>query len=166
MVASSSMVAAALTSSAVIGPSARSESRCAILAAASSSSFGNALKMPPGDFPVTIAHVANVTRSAASRGGMSELSASATACWLSACAAAARLGCAAGAAGPDGLVGGGGIGASEAGAGAVTAAGVAPDNIAACSLAISSAVWVFWCSCRSCTSSRCSIAYSMSFSTL
>ena len=81
------------TSSAVIGPSARSESRCAILAAASSSSLGSGLKMPPADLPVTIAQVAKATRSAASRGGMSELSALATASWLSASAAAAGSAC-------------------------------------------------------------------------
>ena len=34
--------------------------------------------MPPGDLPVTMAHVANVTRSAASRGGTSAPSASVT----------------------------------------------------------------------------------------
>ena len=80
------------TSSAVIGPSARSESRCAIFAALSSSSLGSVLKMPPGDLPVTIAQVAKVTRSAASRGGMSALSALATASWLSASAAPFRSG--------------------------------------------------------------------------
>jgi hypothetical protein len=109
------------TSSAVIGPSARSESRCAIFAAVSLSSFGNVLKMPPGDFPVTIAQVANVTRSAASRGGMSELRALATASWLSASAAAARFGwppLADGPDGPEGFVGGGGMGMSDAGGGA------------------------------------------------
>jgi hypothetical protein len=91
-------------------PSARSESRSASFAAVSPSTPGNALKMPPGDLPVTIAQVANVTRSAASRGGTSEPSASATACWLSTCAAAAAadnrppfL------SGPPGFVGGGGM---------------------------------------------------------
>ncbi len=129
------------TSSAVIGPSARSESRCAILAAASASSLGNVLKMPPGDLPVTTAQVANVTRSAASRGGMSEFSALATVSWLSASAAAAKFGLPL-AEGPDGSVGGGGIGASEAGGAgtsdAVGAAGVAPVSSSACALAISS----------------------------
>ena len=57
------MVADVRTSSTVIGPSARSESRCAIFAAVASSSSGSGLKMPPADLPVTIAHVANVTRS-------------------------------------------------------------------------------------------------------
>jgi hypothetical protein len=74
------MVGADFTSSAVMVPSARSDSRSAILAAVSSSSVGSSLKMPPGDLPVTIAQVANVSRSAASRGGTSEPSASATAC--------------------------------------------------------------------------------------
>ena len=72
----------------------------------SSSSLGSGLKMPPGDLPVTIAQVAKVTRSAASRGGTSELSASATACWLSASAAApARFGLAPLVAGPTGPTG-------------------------------------------------------------
>ena len=83
MVASASMVGAFFTSSAVIVPSARSESRCAIFSAVSSSSAGSGLKMPPGDLPVTMAHVANVTRSAASRGGTSAPSASVTASCVS-----------------------------------------------------------------------------------
>ena len=37
------------------------------MTAVASSTFGSSLKMPPGDLPVTMAHVANVTRSAASR---------------------------------------------------------------------------------------------------
>ena len=49
--ASASMFSDVSTSSVVIGPSARSESRCAILAALSPSSLGNGLKMPPGDLP-------------------------------------------------------------------------------------------------------------------
>ena len=87
--ASASMVGAVFTSSAVMVPSARSESRCAIFSAVSSSSAGSALKMPPGDLPVTIAHVANVTRSAASRGGTSAPSASVTASCVSTWAAIA-----------------------------------------------------------------------------
>ncbi len=87
MVASASMVGAVLTSSAVTVPSTRSERRCAIFSAVASSSAGSALKMPPGDVPVTMAHVANVTRSAASRGGTSVPSASVTACWVSTFAA-------------------------------------------------------------------------------
>src|ERR1700761_2424935 len=127
------------TSSALIGPSARSDRRCAILAAVSPSSLGSGLKMPPGDLPVTIAQVAKVTRSAASRGGTSELSALATASWLS---APARLGLVPFVVwpdGPDGLVGGGGIEMSDAGgsacgsgAGAAADSGVAPLSSAAC----------------------------------
>ena len=64
-------------------PSARSDRRGAIFSAVASFSAGNALKMPPGDLPVTIAHVANVTRSAASRGGTSAPSASVTASCVS-----------------------------------------------------------------------------------
>ena len=115
-VASASMVGAVLTSSAVIGalgafrkplrPSSRRSS---------SSSSGSALKMPPGDLPVTIAHVANVTRSAASRGGTSEPSASVTACCVSTVRepAAAAVGLVAQA--PTGLVGGGGIARTRSG---------------------------------------------------
>ena len=89
MVASASMVGEFFTSSTVMVPSARSVSRAAIFSAVSSSSVGSALKMPPGDLPVTMAHVANVTRSAASRGGTSEPSASATASCVSTWAAIA-----------------------------------------------------------------------------
>ena len=67
-VANFSMVVAAFTSSTVIVPSARSDSRSAILAAVASSTFGSSLKIPPGDLPVTMAHVAKVTRSAAFAG--------------------------------------------------------------------------------------------------
>jgi len=45
------------SSSTVTVPSARSESRSAILAAVSSSTAGSSLKMPPGLLPVTIAQV-------------------------------------------------------------------------------------------------------------
>ena len=125
------MVGAELTSSAVMVPSARSESRCATLSRRLASSLGSALKMPPGDLPVTIAHVAKVTRSAASRGGTSASSASATACWLS---TGGRGGQAApvppprsaGAAGrPRGSVGGGGMLAALGSAGAASESGSA-----------------------------------------
>src|SRR4051812_7606572 len=121
VVASASIVVAPVTSSTLIGPSARSESRCATFAAASASSLGSSLKMPPGDLPVTIAHVANVNLSAASRGGTSEFSASEMACWFSAAAAAARFGSAgldsATAFGPAGFEGGGGGGTAPGPAG-------------------------------------------------
>src|SRR5690349_680405 len=111
------MVVADFTSSTVIVPSARSESLSANLVAAVSSSLGSGLKMPPGDLPVTIAHVANVTRSAASRGGTSAPSASVTASWVRTLAAAAAAVAvltpgslaAFGPVGPEGSVGGGGI---------------------------------------------------------
>ena len=83
MLASASIVGEFFTSSTLIVPSARSVSRAANFSAVSSSSSGSALKMPPGDLPVTIAHVANVTRSAASRGGTSAPSASVTASCVS-----------------------------------------------------------------------------------
>ena len=117
--------------------------------------------MPPGDLPVTIAHVANVTRSAASRGGTSAPSASVTASWVSTFDAAATVDCdgaapaatheacdGTGAADPDGSVGGGGIGAPPdwvsgsacgSGAGAAIVVGLAPLSTVACSLASSAA---------------------------
>ena len=189
------MVAAAFTCSTVMVPSARSESRSAILAAVSSLIFGSSLKMPPGDLPVTMAQVAKVIRSAASRGGTSVPRASTTACWLRALPATAAGDWAfpataaddwaEGPAGSDGG-GGGGSGAGGGGAGgggaggggasdwssgclaaslAASSGGSSPDAIAACSAAICSGVSVFWCSCNSDTVSRFSIAYSMSFST-
>ena len=66
-------------------PSARSVSRAAIFSAVSSSSVGSGLKMPPGDLPVTMAR--RERHPAASRGGTSEPSASATASCVSTCAA-------------------------------------------------------------------------------
>ena len=66
---------------------------------------GSGLKMPPGDLPVTIAHVANVTRSAASRGGTSAPSASVTASWVSTCAAAGPAARRCSARGPSGRPG-------------------------------------------------------------
>ena len=86
------MVLAAVTCSTVIVPSQRSVSRAAILVAVSPSILGSSLKMPPGDLPVTMAQVAKVTRSAASRGGTSAPSASTTACWVRTLAAAAAGG--------------------------------------------------------------------------
>ncbi|CKR05584.1 Uncharacterised protein [Mycobacterium tuberculosis] len=144
--ASASMFDDVSTSSAVIGPSARSESRCAILAAASSSSLGSSLKMPPGDLPVTIAQVAKVTRSAASRGGTSTLS-----------AGPVGFGC-------SPFCGDGSATPASESTGSVLP--TLPCSNSAWARAISSAVWVFWCSCSCCTSSRCSTAYSISFSTL
>ncbi|SIL40197.1 Uncharacterised protein [Mycobacteroides abscessus subsp. abscessus] len=84
------MVGASLTSSAGISPSARCDRRSANFSAVASSILGSALKMLPGDSPVTMAHVANATRSAASRGGTSALSASAMASWFMAAAALAN----------------------------------------------------------------------------
>ena len=143
------MVGDVLTCSAVIGPSARSESRWAIFSAVSSSSSGSAVKMPPGDLPVTIAHVANVTRSDASRGGTSEFSASATACWFSAVAAVARSGCSRG--GPCGLSGGGGGGGVAGGASSPASSACAPAGLPPpAAVPISSAVCVCWYSCSCC----------------
>ncbi len=62
------MVLAERTCSTETVPSARSDSRSDSLVAVSTSTKGSSLKMPPGDLPVTIAQVAKVTRSAASRG--------------------------------------------------------------------------------------------------
>src|SRR6185312_4310745 len=115
--------------------------------------------IPPGDFPVTTAHVANVTRSDASRGGTSAPSASVTASWLNAAAAPTKSGLEA-RCGPSGLSDGGGGGGTS-----WTVSTDVPDNSRACSSAISSAVFVFWYSCSSSTSSRCSIAYWISCST-
>ena len=124
---------------------------------------------------MTMAQVAKVMRSAASRGGTSVPRASTTACWLSALPATAAgdwadgPATAFGPAGSDG--GGGGGGASDWSSGCLAASlaassgGSSPDAIAACSAAICSGVSVFWCSCNSDTVSRFAIAYSMSFST-
>src|ERR1700677_2681107 len=95
--------------------------------------------MPPGDLPVTIAQVAKVTRSAASRGGMSELSALATVSWLSAAAAPVRLGAPL-PVGPAGLVGGGGIDTSEAGGGGAAGASGSAWTTSTWTLAISVAI--------------------------
>ena len=192
------MVRADVTCSAVMVPSARSDSRSASFSATSAETEGSSLKMPPGDFPVTIAQVANVTRSAASRGGTSAPSASVTASWVSTFAARpaaegfseagpAGLVGGAGRPGPVGLVGGGGISSCSTGGSADASAGtsaaactsaafcvsrssssatvVAPPMSSAWAAAISSAVCVFCASASSSTSSRCSMAYSMSFST-
>ena len=135
--------------------------------------------MPPGDLPVTIAHVANVTRSAASRGGTSAPSASVTASWVST-PCAARVGRSAASVGRARLSGTCRVRRrrrdrhvrSRCGRwcfGAASARARRPCVAPPMQLGLRGrdllGVCVFWCSASSSTSSRCSIAYSISFST-